>query len=177
MYVEGKACTICSVTKPFSEFYKNSKMKDGYHSYCKECLKSYSLTWGRENRKTLLSYQRKYQRKAYHTKWKLNPRFRLDQSFSTQIRSSLKGTKNGRRWETLVGYTLDDLMRWLEKKFTSEMNWSNYGLVWHVDHITPKSWFSYSSTSDPEFLECWKLSNLQPMMGQTNVMKGNKYVG
>lgn len=37
-----KTCNICGKTKPISEFYRNSKLKDGYYKKCIECYKEYS---------------------------------------------------------------------------------------------------------------------------------------
>lgn len=34
-----KTCTKCGEAKDFSEFYKQSRSKDGHHSSCKDCLK------------------------------------------------------------------------------------------------------------------------------------------
>jgi ribosomal protein L44E len=34
-----KICAKCGAEKPISEFHKNSRSKDGLHSYCKECNK------------------------------------------------------------------------------------------------------------------------------------------
>ncbi len=89
---------------------------------------------------------------------------------------SLKGRKNGCRWERLVGYTCDDLMRHLESLFLPGMTWENSGREWHIDHIRPRSSFSYSEPSDPEFLECWSMSNLQPLWKIDNLKKGSKYI-
>ena len=35
----GKNCRKCHVYKNFDLYYKNNKMTDGRHSYCKECTK------------------------------------------------------------------------------------------------------------------------------------------
>lgn len=32
-----KVCSHCGVSKPLSEFHKNSKTKDGHQSWCKSC--------------------------------------------------------------------------------------------------------------------------------------------
>lgn len=40
---EGKICAKCVEWKPFLEFSKQKKMKDGHHSYCKICYKNYRL--------------------------------------------------------------------------------------------------------------------------------------
>jgi len=34
-----KVCARCGKTKPISEFHKNTRSKDGLHSYCKSCNK------------------------------------------------------------------------------------------------------------------------------------------
>jgi hypothetical protein len=57
------------------------------------------------------------------------------------------------------------------------MTWENYGSFWHVDHITPKSWFKYESIKDAKFKECWALSNLQPKLRMDNIRKGNRFSG
>lgn len=35
--METKKCTFCGEVKPVTEFYKKSKSKDGYQTYCKAC--------------------------------------------------------------------------------------------------------------------------------------------
>ena len=105
---------------------------------------------------------------------KNSPQIRLSGTISSQIRNSLKN-KGGRHWETLVGYTLQDLMEHLENLFDEYMNWQNQGSYWHIDHIKPQSLFSFSCAEDKEFKECWSLANLQPLKAKENLIKYNKY--
>jgi len=104
---------------------------------------------------------------------KENPKFRLDQDMANYIRQSLEGKKAGRRWERLVGYTIEDLIKHLENQFDEKMNLGNYGSYWHVDHIRPKSLFRYTSPDDPKFKKCWALENLQPLEKIANLRKSN----
>ena len=98
---------------------------------------------------------------------------RLNHNMSCTIQAVLKGAKNRRHWETLVGYTTKDLKQHLEKQFKPGMTWENYG-QWHVDHIIPKSAFSFTNPENPEFKKCWALANLQPLWENENCSKGGK---
>ena len=78
----------------------------------------------------------------------------------------------------LLGYSSDDLIKHLESKFRDGMTWDNYGKDgWHIDHVIPDSWFSYSSTEDEQFKLSWSLQNLQPLWAIDNCSKGNRYSG
>ena len=88
---------------------------------------------------------------------------------------SLRGKKEGRRWESLVGYKLKDLIMHLEKQFDENMSQVNYGSYWWIDHIKPRSLFNYTIPEDKEFKECWSLGNLQPMEKIANIKKSNNY--
>jgi hypothetical protein len=73
----------------------------------------------------------------------------------------------------VLQYTPEQLISHLEKQFTSEMTWDNYG-QWHVDHILPITSFNIIEMGDDEFMKCWGLNNLQPMWGVENIKKSNK---
>jgi hypothetical protein len=79
--------------------------------------------------------------------------------------------KDYRKWQSLVGYTTQDLAAHLESLFQSGMGWHNMG-AWHIDHIKPRAAFTFSSYNDPAFKECWALSNLQPLWAKDNIRKG-----
>jgi hypothetical protein len=46
-----KLCGSCNITKNVSEFYKNSKRKDGLASGCKQCVDAASTKWRHANTK------------------------------------------------------------------------------------------------------------------------------
>jgi hypothetical protein len=102
------------------------------------------------------------------------PWYRLSLNISRRIRKGLQHPdfKGRRPWETLVGFTLDDLRRHLEALFRPGMSWANYGSRWHLDHIRPVSSFNCTSTEEPDFRKCWGLNNLQPLWAQENARKG-----
>lgn len=102
-------------------------------------------------------------------------RGRLNSAISSAIRSSLKhGAKNNRHWENLVSFTIDQLRSHIEKKFTSKMNWENYGTYWSIDHKIPVAVHNFERPEDIDFRLCWSLKNLQPMEKLANISKGAK---
>lgn len=101
-----------------------------------------------------------------------DPKFKLNENISRAIRSSIERGKNGRRWEILVGYTFEKLIKHLEKLFTKGMTWGNYGKDgWTIDHKTPISAFNFTKPEHRDFKRCWVLSNLQPMWAHDNFAK------
>ena len=106
-----------------------------------------------------------------------NPKFKLDYNIASAISTALKGNKNRKKWQTLVGYSLEDLIKHLEFHFEPWMNWDNYGKKsekWAVDHSIPTTWFEYEMPYSPEFKACWSLQNLRPMNFGDNSRKSNR---
>ena len=140
----------------------------------------YSQRKGSECRKQFLSKYRKdpdyrkYQRE-YKKARRSEPQYQLEKNLSSAIRKSLKGNKKGRKWESLVNWTTEELKQHLEKLWQPGMSWDNYG-KWHIDHKIPESWWEYTDANDPEFKQCWALCNLQPLWSKDNLAKGNRIV-
>ena len=117
-------------------------------------------------------------RRRQYEKKKDSPRWKVENTLKVGIHKSLGSSKAGRSWESLVGYTADELMRHLEKQFLPGMDWTNYGRGgWHIDHIIPRSAFNYETTDDIDFKRCWALENLQPLWEIDNIKKGAKIPG
>lgn len=49
-----KVCKKCEVEKPIDNFNKQSKSKDGYKNYCKECFKLINNTIYIKNKKRII---------------------------------------------------------------------------------------------------------------------------
>jgi len=92
---------------------------------------------------------------------------------SRAVNLSLKVGKEGRSWRDLVPYSLDDLMRHIERQFLGGMSWDNRG-EWHIDHIVPVASFTFSSPDDAEFKAAWALTSLRPMWARENQRKSAK---
>ncbi len=153
------------------EYYQKNKEKIlTYHKKWTEVQQRHK-NYYQKNKEKVLQYKGEWQK---HRK-KVDPKYRLDENMGTAIWVSLKNKKSGQKWESLVGYTLEELMARLEKQFDRKMVWDNYGNYWVIDHIKPKTLFQYTSSNDLGFKQCWALKNLQPLEKIENIKKGNRY--
>lgn len=136
--------------------------------------------WNKENptyQKDYSENNRESQSKRDKNKYQTDAHYRLKMMIHSSIYLSLKGNKHGRHWEDLVGYTLSDLIKHLESKFTPGMCWELYGSEIETDHIIPISSFNITSYDCDDFKKCWSLNNLQPLWETTRVIDGIKYIG
>ena len=152
---------------------KHKKEKNQYNKQYnqehKEEKKQYNKQWRQDHREQTKQYMK--------TRYQTDPIFKLNQTMRLVIWRSLKTntlSKNGRHWETLVGYTIEELKLHLETQFDSYMNWENHGSYWHLDHIIPLASLTFDSEEHENFKLLWSLGNLQPLFGPENRSKHNK---
>ena len=151
--------------------YMSNKSKTWYEQN-KEHRKEYLKEYREKNIDKIREVKRNYERNRKHN----DPAYKLIANFRTAIYTVLKENnmnKYGHYFE-ILRYSPDDLIESLEKQFKDGMTWDNYG-EWHVDHILPITYFKFSDVGDDEFLRCWSLENLQPMWGEENIRKSNKW--
>ena len=158
---------------------ERDKQKHEYYQNNQEVHYARYIKWKAKNRKRCNAYSCKWARNhrdsvnAYDRARRKDPAIRLSQAISSGIRRALYSVKNGYPWESLVGYTLDDLRKHLEDQFQPGMSWDNYG-QWHIDHIIPVSLWCFEGPDDSEFKQCWALCNLQPLWAEENMKKNNR---
>lgn len=152
-----RKCSKCGNEYPSTKeyFYKATRSYRGISCVCKKCKNKQNSNYATNYRKN-------------------NIKIRLHTNVSKSIARSLNGTRKGKKWEELVGYTKQELMAHLEKQFHDGMSWDNYGINgWGIDHIIPKDAFCFNKPTDLDFKRCWALSNLQPMYVKENILKSN----
>lgn len=102
-----------------------------------------------------------------------DPKNRLNGRIATAIYLALRGSKNNRGWESLVGYTLEDLIHHLLNKpgphLTQEQLDNDF--YFEIDHIIPQKMFDYENAEDQSFKDCWALCNLQPLTEEQHKAK------
>jgi hypothetical protein len=106
-------------------------------------------------------------------RYRSSPEGALNNRMRVSMWQALRDQKGGRGWESLVGYSLKDLMKHIEKHFPPGMAWENRNL-WHIDHVIPKVAFNYSNPEDLDFKKCWSLKNLRPIWAKDNLSKNAK---
>lgn len=148
----------------------------------KESKKRKSREWARSHPEQQLTWisqnperRREIARLSARRRRAASPVSAINHRMSTAVRLAVKGLKSGRRWETLVGYTVHDLKRHIESNFKQGMTWTKLisGEI-HIDHVIPKSKFVFGSDSDLSFRRCWSLENLKPEWKPHNLSKGAK---
>ena len=103
---------------------------------------------------------------------------RLADNVSSRVRSALKGGKNKKSIEYL-GCTIGDFKTHIEKQFTGDMDWSNHGTIWQIDHRWPIQYkgLDRKAPTYDQVIERLHFTNCQPMLAAENMSKGNRYFG
>ena len=154
------------------EWYaKNKKYYQERYSENKEEHNLRSRDWQKDNPEKARQIK-----KGVHKRASLKPEYKLNSRMRAGINKSIRYGKDGAKWEGLVVYSVDDLKRHIEARFTDEMSWESFmsGEI-HIDHIKPLDAFDFVSPDSHGFDECWSLDNLQPLWATDNIKKSNKY--
>lgn len=161
---------------------KISEYQKIYRAKNKNKNREYLKKYQEKNRDILKEKKRFYfnkpeikrRRSEYDKKRKMtDPKYRLTCVMRSAISDALKRRSGALRF---LPYSMEELKIHLEKQFSNEMNWENYGSLWHIDHIVPISSFNFTSECDPDFLFCWSLSNLRPLLAKENLSKNAKRI-
>ena len=151
--------------------YKDRMLKEAKEYYKKNYKNILRKTeeYFQNNKEKILIYRKE--------KYKRDLKFNLNHKIRNAIRKSLKGNKAGKHWETLVGYSVNDLMEHLKKTLSKGYCWQDYmENKLEIDHIIPKSVFNFTKSDHIDFKRCWALNNLRLLPAKENLIKSNKLV-
>lgn len=132
-----------------------------------------------KNRIAKIQYTKEYRKthnaeinKASLFRRKNDVGFRMRCNLGSRIRIAVKNqfTTKAKKTMDLLGCSIVELRAHLESKFTTGMNWDNYGKNgWEIDHIIPCVLFDLSKEEEQK--ECFHWSNLQPLWQKDNSSK------
>jgi hypothetical protein len=172
-------CILCArgnSRKYLKEYRQRGCVKLKKQAYAKQYYEknkvdiiSYTRQWRKENPDKVKLFDR-----ISHNRNMNNPQYRVANAIRGSIWHCLVKKKNNNRTESAIGYKIDELVKHLEKRFASGMNWKNYGNYWEIDHIIPISAFNFETINDVDFKLCWSLGNLRPLVSDENRKKKDK---
>ena len=196
--IQSKVCRKCNQIKPLTEYNKDKSKSDGLEYCCKSC-RYISRIHNRNNYKQINAnkiynendiktcFKCKQQKlytefnkcltkklglESYCKQCELNDH---KEYFRNQFHTALgKASKDGNL--SCLPFTGCDphfLKLWLEFQFDYKMNWENYGLYFHIDHVKPCALFNIEDDNDRRLMNHW--SNLSPLEKHDNIIKSNKY--
>ena len=177
-------CKSCHKSKSKQYAQSNphiiSKINKKYNKNNKDKVKEYKI----KNSDRIKLYNKEYysnpQILENHKKQVVNnhkirlqndPSYKLHESLRHRLYSSLKNKYNSSK--EYLGCPLDMYKQHIESQFYPEMDWSNWGKVWELDHIIGVCNFDLAIESEQK--KAFHYSNLQPLFKTTEIAKSYGY--
>lgn len=141
--------------------YKLEYQKE-YAELNRDKISNYKKEYTEKNKDKISKYKTEYQNRRR----KNDPIFKLKYVISRAIRNSLrvKGLSKSKKSMDILGCSIIFFKNYIEDKFTSEMNWDNYGIIWDIDHIIPLS----TAFTEEDVVKLNHYTNLQPLNSYIN---------
>lgn len=159
-----KKCNVCEIMKPIDSYFKSTRHKDGYFSFCKICHEEKKQNIGNNPKfKRTIEYMKEYNKKKY-SKPENIIKYSIRKSLLTYI------NKENRTFE-YIGCDINFFKFWIGYNFDDNMNWDNHGEYWHFDHIKPCA--SFDLTNKEQIYKCYHWSNFQPLFKNENLKKSD----
>ena len=105
-----------------------------------------------------------------------DPNGALSQLLRSRVREALKGRKVKSSTTELLGCSIKEFRRHLEKQFKDGMSWDNHGKgpgKWNIDHDRPCA--SFNLLKEEHRRMCFHYTNQQPMWATENLSKNSKF--
>ena len=126
----------------------------------------------RERKNPELVEKRKAYMRMYLKKWRTGNN-RISACLRTRMNMALRHGRKCAGTSELIGISIIDLRKYLEKQFKQDMTWDNYG-KWSIDHIIPLASFDLSIAEEQK--KAFHYTNLQPLWTKDNSSKGAKFL-
>jgi hypothetical protein len=117
--------------------------------------------------------RKKYRKKEYDQKYGKDIEWTLKLILRNRLKNALINNFQKGKTLEMLGCSVEEFKLYLEKQFTENMNWDNYGSYWEIDHIKPCDAFNLEILEEQYI--CFNYKNLQPLEKIKNRKKSNKY--
>ena len=170
------------------KYYQDNKISHNQKSkeYIEKNRESYNIYQNQYRKNNQYKSQKKYNQinkdillqKGYIRRNKkiMNiPSYKLRIRISADICNRLKNYISFKKANTLeyLGCTFEFYKTYLEKQFTPEMSWENWGIVWEIDHKTPIS--AFDLVQEENVFKAFNYQNTQPLFKTTEIAKSFGY--
>ena len=153
----------------------------------KQKRKENSSNWAKKNKVRLRTWKKEYRiknKEKINNNWNIrykefyrnNPNFKLRKNLRNRVRKALLGISCSSKTLELLGvHSIEEIKKYIELQFKTGMTWENYCFIgWHIDHEIPLS--SFDLTNPEQRCKAFHYTNLQPMWGIDNLIKGKKII-
>ena len=194
--VMSRVCTQCNTEKIIGEYFLTNR---GYpRPECKSCSRKMCCEYKRKNREKISEYNKEY--KAEHKaevsdynrtynienresiqkrqtaqhiiRRNIDPAYKFSINIRGRLNSVFKNKHNKPTTKKLLGCEYSFLVEWFEYLYAHDMNFANYGTLWHIDHVIPCCKIDINNTDDVQLCSHW--SNLRPCYANVNLSKNGK---
>lgn len=131
-----------------------------------EKLRERGRIYARNNKKKTNAHRRERRKSDF--------KYKITCILRARMWNALKGNTKSATTKELLGCSTGHLKLYLEKQFTKEMSWDNYGSYWQIDHMLPCA--SFDMSLEEEQRKCFHYTNLQPLTCQENREKRDKII-
>lgn len=101
-----------------------------------------------------------------------DPQYRLRDLLRSRLRGALAGRDKAGSAVELLGCSVPEAVRHIERQFHDGMTWENRGVKWHLDHIRPLAGFDL--TDPAQLAQACHFTNLRPLAAVANIAKGDR---
>lgn len=102
-------------------------------------------------------------------------RRKIEMKLRSLIKEAIKRQLKNSKATTLLGCTIPECRNYIESLFKPEMNWSNYGKIWELDHII--GCCNYDLFKLHHQQQCFHYTNFQPLFSTTKIAESFGYIG
>lgn len=177
---ERKFCFVCQPKKSTGRPRKECALRSPEKRFCECCLSEFNAATyhnkycsdkcrnSANNRVAETSGRASSHRKRWY---KERPEYAMKVRIRGLIHKAITrlGSAKSKRTEEILGCSIEEFARHIERQFAPSMSWDNRG-EWHIDHIIPLA----SATSVEEVERLNHFTNLRPLWASDNLSKKDK---
>lgn len=138
---------------------------------------AYNKQYRQDHKVDIAAYKKEYrqnhriERAIYERERRVNDiGFRLKAIIRNKIRQSIRDGRSYGHSIDLLGCSIEEVRKHIERQFKPGMSWDNWGVHgWHIDHIIPLAYFDF--TDHEQQKRAFHYTNLQPLWAKDNMIK------